>query len=56
MGMHHNIQSHMIQSKLCHLKCMEYEAEGASPRGRPKKIWREIRRCMPWIVLDGWSR
>jgi len=23
-------------------KCMEYEVEGARPRGRPKKIWREI--------------
>jgi len=23
-------------------KCMEYEAEGARPRGRPKKTWREI--------------
>jgi len=21
---------------------MEYEVEGASPRGRPKKTWREI--------------
>jgi len=23
-------------------KCMEYEVEGAWPRGRPKKTWREI--------------
>jgi len=23
-------------------KCMEYEVEGASPRGRPKKTWIEI--------------
>jgi len=23
-------------------KCMEYEVESARPRGRPKKIWREI--------------
>jgi len=23
-------------------KCMEYELEGAMPRGRPKKTWREI--------------
>jgi len=23
-------------------KCMEYEVEGARPRGRPKKIWTEI--------------
>jgi len=23
-------------------KCMEYELEGARPRGRPKKTWREI--------------
>jgi len=23
-------------------KCIEYEVEGATPRGRPKKTWREI--------------
>ena len=23
-------------------KCMEYEVEGARPRGRPEKTWREI--------------
>jgi len=23
-------------------KCMEYELEGARPRGKPKKTWREI--------------
>ena len=23
-------------------KCMEYEVEGARPRGRPKKTWRQI--------------
>jgi len=23
-------------------KCMEYEVEGAGPRGRSKKTWREI--------------
>jgi len=23
-------------------KCMEYEGEGARPRGRPKKTWTEI--------------
>ena len=23
-------------------KCMEYEVEGARPRGRPKKTWRDI--------------
>jgi len=23
-------------------KCMEYEVEGAKPRGRPKKTWTEI--------------
>ena len=23
-------------------KCMEYEVEGARPRGRPKQTWREI--------------
>jgi len=24
------------------MECMDYEVEGAKPRGRPKKIWREI--------------
>jgi len=48
-------------------KFMEYEVEGARPRGRPKKTWREIvrkmtvrhvnwTRRMPWIVIDGRSR
>jgi len=23
-------------------KCMEYEVEGSRPRGRPKRIWREV--------------
>jgi len=23
-------------------KCMEYEVEGARPRGRPKLTWREV--------------
>ena len=23
-------------------KCMEYEMEGSRPRGRPKRIWREV--------------
>ena len=23
-------------------KCMEYEVEGPTPRGRPKKTWREV--------------
>jgi len=23
-------------------ECVEYEVEGARPRGRPKKTWREI--------------
>ena len=23
-------------------KCLEYEVEGARPRGRPKKTWRDI--------------
>jgi len=47
-------------------ECMEYEVEGTRPRGRPKKIWRQIveKDCrarglngggMPWIVLDGES-
>jgi len=45
---------------------MEDEAQGARPRGRPKKTWREIveKDCqarkwtgrMPWIVKDGGSR
>jgi len=26
-------------------KCMEYEMEGARPRARPKKTWREHRGC-----------
>ena len=47
-------------------KYMEYEVEGARPRGRPKKTWREIVEKkhmdhdgigrMPWIVVDGESR
>ena len=46
-------------------KCMEYEVEGARPRGRPKKTWREIvertfrhvhlTERMPWIMIDGGS-
>jgi len=32
---------------------MEYEVEGARPRGRPKKTWREIVektvKCCAWI-------
>jgi len=45
---------------------MEYEVEGARPRGRPKKTWRVIveKDCqvrgltgrMPWIIIDGRSR
>jgi len=23
-------------------KCMEYEVEGPRPKGRPKRIWREV--------------
>jgi len=23
-------------------KCMEYEAEGSRPRGRPKRTWKEV--------------
>jgi len=26
----------------CVKKCMEYEVEGARPRGRPKKTWTEV--------------
>jgi len=29
---------------------MEYEVEGAGPRGRPKKAWREI------VEGDCWAR
>ena len=47
--------------------CLEYKAEGARPRGRPKKTWREIvekdckvrglnREDAIWIVVDGESR
>jgi len=25
-------------------KCMEYEAEGPRPRGRPKRTWRKVAR------------
>jgi len=25
-------------------KCMEYEADGPRPRGRPKRTWREVAR------------
>jgi len=25
-------------------KCMEYEVEGAKPRGRPKRTWREVQK------------
>jgi len=37
-------------------KCMEYEVEGARPRGRPKKTWREIvekRLSGMWIEQGG---
>jgi len=44
-------------------KCMEYEVEGVRPRGRPKKIWREIvekdcqvRGLNSEDAVDGWSR
>ena len=33
---------HVLQKEDWVKKCMEYEVEGASPRGRPKKTWREI--------------
>ena len=46
-------------------KCVEYEAEGPRPRGRPKRTWREVveKDCqahklnnrMLWIVVDGGS-
>jgi len=47
-------------------KWMVYEVEVARPRGRPKKIWREIVEKtvrhrhwtgrMPWIIIDGGTR
>jgi len=47
-------------------KCMEYEVEGARPRGRPKKTWSEMvekdchackfNREDAWIVIDGGGR
>ena len=46
-------------------KCMEYEVEGALPRGSPKKTWIEVvqKDCqahklnrMLWIVVDEGSR
>jgi len=37
-------------------KCMQYEVEGARPKGRPKKAWREIveKDCQAckWIRKD----
>jgi len=43
--------------------CMEYEVEGARPRGRPKRTWerlckktvKHVNRTdrMLWIVVDG---
>jgi len=34
---------------------MEYEVEGARPRGRPKKTWREIKQkdCQACILNRG---
>jgi len=29
-------------------KCMDYEVEGARPRGRPKRLCRKTVRCMDW--------
>jgi len=37
----HQAASH-ISALYLMKKCMEYEVEGALPRGRPKKTWREI--------------
>jgi len=47
-------------------KCMEYEVEGAKPRGGTKKTWTEMvqkdcQACklngrMLWIAVDGGSR
>jgi len=47
-------------------KCMQYQVEGARPRGRPMKTWRDIVEKtvrhvnwtgrMPWIVIEGRSR
>jgi len=30
------------QPAAIHGKCMEYEVEGPTPRGRPKKTWRKV--------------
>jgi len=45
---------------------MEYEVEGARPRGTPEKTWTEVvpkhyhahklNRRMPWITVDGGSQ
>jgi len=46
--------------------CMEYEVEGARPRGKPNKTYRDCAKktvrhinstgSMPWIIIDGGSR
>ena len=35
-------------------KCMEYEVEGARPRGRPKKTWREVveKDCQARVLIN----
>jgi len=62
------LQSYMLQKEDNDWmkKCMEYEVEGARPRGKAKKtrrprLWKKIRyinwtRRMPFIVKDGASR
>jgi len=38
-------------------KCMEYEVEGARPRGRPKKTWRlwkKTARHVNWTRRMSW--
>jgi len=42
---------------------MEYEVQGARPRGRPKKTWRQIVKktvrhikMMPWIIKNSPDR
>ena len=33
-------------------KCMEYEAEGSRPRGRPKRTWRGCARRLPSTLFE----
>ena len=39
-------------------KCMEYEAQGSRPRGRPKRTWREAEQkdCQTQKLTSKYSR